>query len=85
MAFDKVVLDGDMSMSVLFDGDMSLDAGQMSGEFGVVTVPRDPSSTNYNLISNKPRIESVELIGNKSFEDLGLAPMSIDDLLKVIV
>lgn len=31
---------------------------------------------NYNLLTNKPQINGVELVGNKSFEDLGL---EIDD------
>ena len=29
---------------------------------------------NYNLLENKPQINSVELIGNKSLEDLGINP-----------
>lgn len=33
-------------------------------------------TSNYNDLSNKPSIESVELIGNKSAEDLGLAKSS---------
>lgn len=29
------------------------------------------ATSNYNDLTNKPQINSVELIGNKSFEDLG--------------
>lgn len=30
-------------------------------------------TSNYNLLSNKPQINSVELSGNKSLHDLGIA------------
>ena len=33
-------------------------------------------TTNYNLLSNKPQINSVELSGNKSLSDLGIASAS---------
>ena len=34
------------------------------------------NTSNYNLLQNKPQIESVELTGNKSFDDLGLSNIS---------
>ena len=34
------------------------------------------NTSDYNDLTNKPQIESVELIGNKSFPDLGLANIS---------
>lgn len=45
-------------------------------------------TTNYNNLSNKPKIENVELTGNKTFEDLGIASaedlaQTNDDLLEV--
>lgn len=43
------------------------------------------SSLNYNNLRNKPSIEDVELIGNKTFEELGLAEidnLEIDKLFK---
>lgn len=86
MEYRRVVLDGEMSMSVSLDGDMSLDPTMMNGEFGVVTVVHDsPAAMNYNLLRNKPQIESVELIGNKTFNDLGLTSMTADDLLEILV
>lgn len=30
-------------------------------------------TSNYNLLSNKPQINDVELTGNKSLHDLGIA------------
>lgn len=34
------------------------------------------NTSDYNALTNKPQIESVELMGNKSFNDLGLANIS---------
>lgn len=44
------------------------------------------STSNYELLVNKPQIESVELLGNKTFNDLGLSSISnmrIEQILKV--
>lgn len=43
-------------------------------------------TSNYEELKNKPKINEIELIGNKSFEDLGLIPMSnteIENLFKI--
>lgn len=37
------------------------------------------SGSNYEDLTNKPRINNVELIGNKSLEDLGIDIPSLDD------
>ena len=34
------------------------------------------NTSNYELLQNKPQIESVELLGNKTFSDLGLSNIS---------
>lgn len=39
---------------------------------------------DYNLLDNKPQIESVELVGNKTFEELGLDAISADDLIEIV-
>lgn len=40
---------------------------------------------NYEELYNKPSIETVVLIGDKSFEDLGLIPLDADDLLEILI
>ena len=43
------------------------------------------TENDYNLLNNKPSIETVELIGDKSFEELGmmaLTNMEIEQLLR---
>lgn len=34
------------------------------------------NTSDYQLLKNKPQIEAVELIGNKTFNDLGLTNIS---------
>ena len=41
---------------------------------------------NYETrITNKPKIESHELIGNKTFEELGISSIEADDLLNILI
>lgn len=39
---------------------------------------------DYESLLNKPSIQNVVLIGNKNFEDLGLNPISANDLLEIL-
>ena len=39
---------------------------------------------NYNDLINKPQIESVELAGNKSLEDIGIDRLSNADLARIL-
>lgn len=39
---------------------------------------------DYEELNKKPKIESVELIGNKTFEQLGLEPMGVDDIIEIL-
>ena len=39
------------------------------------------ATTNYELLNNKPSIESVELSGNKTFDDFGLTEVDDDTVL----
>lgn len=44
------------------------------------------NTSDYELLQNKPQIESVELIGNKTFNDLGLSNISnmrIEQIIKI--
>ena len=41
-------------------------------------------ATNYNNLGNKPKINGVELTGNKSFDDLGLSEMDEIDILAIL-
>lgn len=39
---------------------------------------------DYNALANKPQIESVELVGNKSLEEIGVDHLSNADLAAIL-
>lgn len=51
-------------------------------------IQKVPTGNNYNELVNKPQINSVELVGNKSFEDLeiqSLTNLEIENLINSVV
>lgn len=64
----------ELSLSVDSTNSLNFDLVQGSGSGG---------TNDYNQLTNKPRIEDVVLIGNKSFENLGLIPITTADLLEI--
>lgn len=44
----------------------------------------DKNTTDYNELTNKPQINDIELIGNKSFEDLDAWRMTNTDIQNII-
>ena len=73
---DNLRLDGSMQPeSYHLEGTLR-STGYLSGEIIAMRGPKgdkgDPGTTDYPYLENKPQIEGVELVGNKSFEDLGL-------------
>lgn len=51
-----------------------------SGPRGPQGPPGPPGATNYNDLTNKPRIESVELIGNKTLDEIGIRTMTENEI-----
>ncbi len=66
---DKLI--GDMSARATLEGDMQIHRDDGTGTF------------NYESLQNKPRIENVELQGNKSLEDLGLSEVTNQQILSL--
>lgn len=57
-----------------------------SQELHASVVTSSGSNTdNYNYLRNKPSIESVELKGNKTLEELGLCNIPADELASILV
>ena len=42
-----------------------------------------PVANDYEALYNKPRIEDVELVGNKTFIDLGLVELTNEQILEI--
>ena len=64
-----------LTMQLSSQDDMSLN----------IAVPKLIRGTsNYEELNNKPQIESIELIGNKTFPELGISPIDVDDLIDIL-
>ena len=69
---------GELVVEVNEEDDLRVDGGDDS-----VKVIRD-----YNQLKNRPKIEGVTLVGDKTFEELGLLEMSnseIQDIINALV
>lgn len=69
-----------ISVSPAISGGVITASADMANEIQVT------NTSNYELLQNKPKIESVELLGNKSFNDLGLSNISntrLEQLIKL--
>lgn len=50
--------------------------GSMTGSVDIVgSLSGAPAVSNYEKLTKKPQINGVELVGNKTFEELGLDKM----------
>lgn len=62
-------------------------SGELSGRsalYGNLSVLPVGGTKNYEKLTNKPKIESVELIGDKSFEDLGVRDVTNMELQSML-
>lgn len=46
--------------------------------------PYNSTPLNYENLYNKPQIESVELIGNRELEEIGVNHLSVEDLIHIL-
>lgn len=51
---------------------------------GVLKMPRSTVEKDYEKLVNKPSINGVELVKNKSLGDLGYTPMKNSEILEII-
>lgn len=83
--YEIVVIDGEFNLKNAIDGEMG-EAGLRNTIDGEVyeVLKVSGGTNNYEVLINKPRIESVELIGNKTFEELGLLELDGEDLINIL-
>ena len=73
---------GDAQLDSVVVGDMEL-TDMVNGEVGsFYEVSRD--NRDYELLFHKPSIESVELVGDKTFEELGMTAISNIELANLL-
>lgn len=62
-------------------------SGSLSAETsmsGTLKMPRSTVEKDYEKLINKPKINGVELIQDKSFEELGVSPMTNSEILEIL-
>lgn len=81
----RVIVDGRLSGSLSSVGTLNGTLSSNATLSGGLTVPRSTSGANdYERLKNKPSIESVELTGDKTFEELGLASIDNTELMELL-
>ena len=58
------------------------ESGNLKATFGMSG--GSSGTKDYNKLINQPQIEDRVLIGNKTFEQLGLSPMTFEDIDNLI-
>lgn len=81
----KIVAQGTLSGDLRPADTLSGNLGGTRTLRGGLSVPSSVNGpTNYESLKNKPQIESVELVGNKTFEDLGLETIDNSELMELL-
>ena len=79
MAYREISLSGNIS-AVSMSGSLNADTG-MSGD---LKMAERVYENDYEKLKNKPSINGVELIKDKSLEDIGCIPMKNSEILSLI-
>lgn len=65
-------------------GRQSIDLSVAGGSALSLGIERSTGTSNYNALVNKPSIEDVTLVGNKTFKQLGLEAMTEQEIDQMI-
>ena len=79
MAYREKSLTGQMSAETLSG---SLNAEQSMS--GTLNMAKSTVEKDYEKLQNRPKINGVELIGNQSFDDLGMSELTALDVYNIL-
>ena len=79
MAYREISLSGNIS-AVSMSGSLNADTG-MSGSLNMAERVYE---NDYEKLHNKPKINGVELVGNQSFDDLGMSELTALDVFNIL-
>ena len=79
MTYREISLSGNISV-VSMSGSLNADTGMS----GTLNMAERVYENDYEKLKNKPSINGVELIKDKSFEELGVSPMTNSEILEII-
>lgn len=72
------------SLGVKKENETEYEYVNLQGEQGPRGERGLPGTTDYNNLKDKPCIESIELVGNKSFEELGITSINNDEISNLL-
>lgn len=78
-------IEAEVSIESCIDADVSIKS-DVGIDVGIGRVVEINGTTNYEKLSNKPRIEGIELVGNLLFPQLNLSCITnteLEDILKL--
>ena len=73
-----------VSGSISSDNNISGNLSKTENVSGSVSSAPGKVEKDYNELINKPQIESVELVGNKTMKQLGVDTLSVQDIEKIL-
>lgn len=79
MAYREISLSGNISVATM-SGSLNADTG-MSGSLNMAERVYE---NDYEKLKNKPSINGVELVQDKSFEDLGFSELTALDVFNIL-
>lgn len=79
MAYREISLSGNISAASM-SGSLNADTG-MSGSLNMAERVYE---NDYEKLHNKPKINGVELVGNQSFDDLGMSELTALDVFNIL-
>lgn len=79
MAYREISLSGNISAASM-SGSLNVETG-MSGSLNMAERVYE---NDYEKLHNKPKINGVELVGNQSFDDLGMSELTALDVFNIL-
>ena len=79
MAYREISLSGNISAATM-SGNMNADTGMS----GMLNMAERVYENDYEKLHNKPKINGVELVGNQSFDDLGMSELTALDVFNIL-
>ena len=79
MAYREISLSGNISAASM-SGSLNADTGMS----GTLNMAERVYENDYEKLHNKPKINGVELVGNQSFDDLGMSELTALDVFNIL-
>lgn len=87
---ESIVLTGEMNIPVALTGELEIQDTVLTGEMDVDRQALDgevkigaEETRNYDYLYHKPKINGKELVGDVTLLDLGIDPLTEDDVIEL--